>query len=502
MKKVLIANRGEVALRIQATCHSRDLETVAVFAPEDRGASFVYRATQAHPLSLSGTSAYFNQEEIISIALKLGADSIHPGYGFLSENAGFAQKVIDAGLTWIGPDPACISLMSDKVHARDMMHHAGVPVVPGFVIHDLSDMGRDDGRKRATELGYPVIIKDPKSGGGKAMRRVDSEADFDRGWDGVLAESKKLTNSTFVLIEKYVQYGRHVEVQVAGDGKQFVHLFERECSIQRRHQKIIEETPCAFVDGQNLEKMYAAAITAAQAVFYNSIGTVEFMVTPNQEFYFLEMNTRLQVEHAVTELVTGIDLVGLQLDLAKNRNLNLQQSDITRRGHAIECRLYSEDPSNRFTPSTGKLHHVAFPSGPWIRFEHDLAQGMEVTPFFDPMLAKVVTYGQTRKEAKERMINALNQLKVEGIKTNRLFLRSLLSCEEFDFGAFHTQLLTDPVFMDRMITDVKAGQQADIIAGLAVLLVEQENQAKAPNMLPAISTDRFAVRRWKEQQWK
>lgn len=497
MKRVLIANRSEVALRIQATCHAQGLETVAIFSSEDRFASFVYLATHAYQLSFSGSAAYFAQDQIINLALSSGADALHPGYGFLSENAEFAQKVIDAGILWIGPNPAAMALMADKVRARETMLEAGVPVVPGFIVPELTEQAQAQAKARATAFGYPVIIKDPKSGGGKAMRRVDHEDEFDRAWDGVIAESKKLTGSTFLLIEKYLTHGRHIEVQVAGDGNQFIHLFERECSIQRRHQKIIEETPCNFVDKQTLEKMYAAAVGAAQAVNYNSIGTVEFMVTPDQNFYFLEMNTRLQVEHAVTEMTTGIDLVALQLHIAQHKQLPVQQQDIVQRGHALECRIYAEDPSQRFTPSTGVIRHLALPSGPFVRVDADLAQDREVTPFFDPMIAKFVTFGITREQSTARMLEALAQFKLDGIKTNRDFLRNILACPEFIEGNFHTQTLSGQDFMQRMLQSSQPTHDEQIIAGIAALLLEHEQKQG-----PSDSTQVVQQRLWRQQQWK
>lgn len=496
IKRVLIANRSEIALRLQASCHAQGIETVAIFSPEDQHASFVYRATRAYPLTLSGAPAYFAQDEIIQIALKAGADAIHPGYGFLSENATFAQKVIDAGLTWVGPASRCIKLMGDKVQARDIMIEAGVPVVPGFVMRDMSAFGQARAKVQATELGYPVIIKDPKSGGGKAMRRVDHVDEFDFAWELVVAESKKLTQSDFLLVEKYIQQGRHIEVQVAGDGTDYIHLFERDCSIQRRHQKVIEETACNFIAPRVLEQMYRIACRAAQAVQYNNIGTIEFIVTQDEQFYFLEMNTRLQVEHAVTEMTTGVDLVALQLHIAQHKKLPYTQDAISRRGHAIQCRLYAEDPAQRFTPSTGTLRHLALPIGPFVRIDHDLEQGKAITPFFDPMIAKIVTLGATRAQSIAHMLVALAQCKIEGIKTNRDFLSNILLSPEFQSGQFHTQLVADPGFMSRMVTPADTPVSDMEIAGIAALLYKQL----------AVDVEHTAVsavkRRWKDQQWR
>jgi acetyl/propionyl-CoA carboxylase alpha subunit len=358
-------------------------------------------------------------------------------------------------------------------------------------------------------LGYPLMIKDPHSGGGKAMRRVMTEADFSPAWDAVLAEGRRLTTSTTLLIERYIEQGRHVEVQVAGDGQSFIHLFERECSIQRRHQKIIEEAPCLFVNTPTLERMYQAALTAARAVGYNSIGTVEFMVTPEGDFHFLEMNTRLQVEHGVTEMTTGIDLVLLQLDIAQTGTLPLQQAAVTRRGHAIECRLYAEDPTQRFTPSTGVLRHLTLPTGPFLRVEHDLRQGQEVTQFFDPMIAKLVAFGADRQTSLNNMAAALATTRVEGIKTNRLFLLALLRDTALVTGAFHTQSLVDMAFMERLLDTAQPSLAVDaqlaLLAGLAVALVEQEWQS--PSRSDGLSQTNLAQgasrRRWRDQlSWR
>ncbi len=499
ISKILIANRSEVALRVQATCHARGKQTVAIFCPEDRHLSYVYQAHEAYPLSKSGYAAYLAQAEILEIAQKSGAQAIHPGYGFLSENATFAQAVIDAGLIWIGPSPSCIARMADKIIARDLMQKAGVAVVPGFFVSDFSDAGRHEALEQANELGYPLIIKDPRSGGGKAMRKVMQVQEFEHAFRAVVSEAQKYTGSTQLLIEKYVQQGRHIEVQVAGDGKNFVHLFERECTIQRRHQKIIEETPCNFVSKQTLEKMYAAALLAAQAVAYDSIGTVEFIVTPDEQFYFLEMNTRLQVEHAVTEMTTGIDLVGLQLDLAQDRQLPLTQPEIIQRGHAIQCRLYAEDPANNFAPATGTLQTLIIPHHPFIRSEHNLHQGLEITPFFDPMIGRFIARGATRALAAANMHTFLGMLQLEGVITNKNFLRAIMAQAFFAQGAFHTQLLANPDVIEVVLNSQRdqAGEHDYLLAGVAVMLFEQYAAQKQQQASPERGT-----RRWKDQQWR
>lgn len=505
LQKILIANRSEIALRIQATCHALDIQTVAIFSQEDRYASFVYNAHQAYALSGVGHVAYMAQDEIINLAIQSGAQAIHPGYGFLSENSVFAQKVIDAGLVWIGPQPKAIAAMGDKVMARTIMRQAGVPVVPGFDVVDCDISQFAAIKAQASALGYPLIIKDPRGGGGKAMRRVMHEDEFDQAFAAVVSEAKRFTGSEMLLVERYIQQGRHIEVQVAGDGQNFIHLFERECSIQRRHQKIIEETPCNFVDKDVLESMYQSALCAVRTVGYDNIGTVEFIVTPTQEFYFLEMNTRLQVEHAVTEMITGIDLVGLQITLADKKVLPFKQADITQSGHAIQCRVYAENAYENFSPSTGILQHVFLPRSPFIRAEHDLAKGIEITPFFDPMIAKFIAHGATRDESTAHLKAFLHQAKIEGITTNQDFLHAILSSQEFVQGQFHTQLIASQDFMEK----IKGAQtfvvdQDDILAGLAVHMATmlsqqprvQAHQEHSPSQHDA------SIRPWKNQQWR
>lgn len=485
IKKILIANRSEVARRIQATAHALDIKTIAIYAQQDKNLEFVHCAHEAYPLSGAGAAAYMNTDEIIGIARAVGADAVHPGYGFLSEKADFAQRVIDAGLTWIGPNPESIRLMGDKVLARDLMLAQGVPVVPGYVVHELTLDGMLKAKSLANTIGYPLIIKDPYSGGGKAMRKVAQEDDFAAAWDAVCAESSKLTGSKILLIERFIEYGRHIEVQIAGDGQSVVHLFDRECSVQRRHQKIIEEASSHFVSPDVLQKMYDAACTAAAAVGYDSIGTVEFIVTPDEHFYFLEMNTRLQVEHGVTELITGVDLVSLQLNLAETKKLSLRQQDITKTGYAIQCRLYAEDPTMNFLPSTGTISLWSLPQLPFLRIEHDLKYGQEISPFFDPMIAKFLVYGADRKEALAKMAYVLHSTIIDGIKTNKSLLEGVVQSLEFNDGLYHTQWLADNSLVKDLVASVThkpcCADELYAVAALALALHEKTgaHQAKA-----------------------
>lgn len=499
ISKVLIANRSEVALRIQATCHARGIQTVAVYSKEDAQSAFVSRATQAFQLEKHGAQAYFDADTLIAIACRSGADAVHPGYGFLAENAQFAQKVINAGLVWIGPSPASMALMGDKIAARTLMDRVGVPTIPGVVLDALT-LTAEMAREHARGLGYPVMIKDPKSGGGKAMRRVLSDEAFCDAWQAVLAEARRLTGSTVMLIEKYISTAKHVEVQVAGDGTSWIHLFERDCSVQRRNQKIIEEAPCVSVSQSVLKDMHKVACIAAQAAQYTSIGTVEFIVTPDEQFYFLEMNTRLQVEHGVTELTTGIDLVGLQLDIAQNTPSALpDQESITRHGYAIQCRLYAENPATRFTPSTGTITSVSFPSMPWVRVEHDLARGREITAFFDPMIAKILAWGASREQCIGRLQEALRLTTVIGIITNKSLLYDLLGTVEFRDGLFYTSLLGDKEYLDSVANGLQSSKESGaLLAGLAVALM---THAQTKTIRPShIVQHAVPSRRWREQR--
>ncbi|KKP22970.1 MAG: Propionyl-CoA carboxylase subunit alpha [candidate division TM6 bacterium GW2011_GWF2_28_16] len=438
--KILIANRGEIASRIIFACKSLNIKTVAIYYEQDKSLPYVFQADENHKLSGSGASAYLNQEEIINIAKKFNVEAIHPGYGFLSENSDFAQKVIAAGINWIGPSPEIIKLMGDKINAKNIMLKAGVPTIPAvFVSHDIEI------NKLLNliniNIGYPVILKDPLGGGGKGIKKVFNPEELESAFNTIKSESSRLTSSNNILIEKYIQKGRHIEVQVAGDGKNFVHLYERECSIQRRHQKIIEEAPCNFLDKNILNNIYNAAIKAISIINYDNIGTVEFIVTPDNNFYFLEINTRLQVEHSVTESITGIDLVLLQISLAQEKNLNLKQENINIKNHAIECRIYAEDPNNSFMPSTGKIINLILPNTPNTRIDSNLEQDQEITAFFDPMLAKITCSGTTRNIAIKNMLTILNQTEISGIKNNINFLINILNSPEFNSGDIHTQLI-------------------------------------------------------------
>lgn len=507
MKKVLIANRSEIARRIQATCHARNLKTVAVFDQYDAASAYVASAHQVYQLSGSGFSAYQAQEELIDIALHSGVDAIHPGYGFLAENALFAQKVIDAGLTWIGPSPDVIACMGNKHEARQLAQQAAVPVIPATIIKNIQADAWEQALAAAHVIGFPVMLKDPLGGGGKGMRRVEHEHEFAAAWQRVCSEAKKLTGGDQILIEKYLERVRHIEIQIAGDGQDWIHLYERECSLQRRHQKIVEEAPTRFVSIATVEQMYAAALRLAQQVGYTSVGTVEFVVTPDEQFYFLEMNTRLQVEHSITELTTGIDLVNLQLDIAQTGKLSLTQADVVRRGHALECRIYAENPEQNFMPATGTIYHLALPSLPFGRLDHDLYQGLEITPFFDPMIAKLSTFGKTREQVVALMEAALHEFIIDGVTTNINFLKVLLQENFFVKGTFHTQLLSDQNLVQRIVQNRDLKRCSDGIdqeiplehIALIAAAFEQEQRAQQPVRTQKQQNYRDG---WKDRQWE
>lgn len=502
IKKLLIANRSEVALRINATSHARGIKTVGIYAPQDIFLSYVHKVDEAHPLSQDGVAAYLNQDEIINIALQSEADAIHPAYGFLSEKADFAQKVIAAGLEWIGPNPEVMHLAGDKAQAKELVKACNVPVIPGETIKTCDDSSFEKIQHIANNMGYPIILKDPLSGGGKAMKRVDHPDDLESSWSSLLRESKLLTGSQSIVIEKYLQNTRHIEIQIAGDGDNIVHLFERDCTMQRRHQKIIEESPCNFIAQETKQKLFDAALAIGKKLAYKTIGTIEFLVLPNGDFYFLEINPRLQVEHSVTELTTGIDLVDLQLTIIEENKLPFTQHDIHQSGHAIECRIYSEDPNNNFIPSTGTISNLQLPNGPFVRHEHDLLENQEITPYFDPMISKVITSGATREKSIKHMIEALRNFVLSGVTTNISFLQALLTCDAFEQGNFSTLFLQNKQTMETLCSSInKPVAQTTLneeeLAALATVITKNmmaERKKEALAHIPA--------KRWKSMQWK
>jgi acetyl-CoA carboxylase biotin carboxylase subunit len=441
-RKVLIANRGEIAIRIQRTLRELDIASVAVYSEADERASHVTRADEAYCIGPAEVSkSYLDAAKIIDVARHAGCDAVHPGYGFLSENAAFARACAAAGLVFIGPSPEAIEAMGSKIAARARMQKAGVPVVPGSdgTTQDLAALA-----KIATQIGYPVLVKASAGGGGKGMRVVESAADFQRAATLARSEAENSFGDGAIYLEKYLVQPRHIEFQVFGDAHgNIVHLFERECSIQRRHQKIIEETPSPALDAKLRARMGEAAVQAARAVGYRNAGTIEFMLDGRGEFYFLEMNTRLQVEHPITEMVTGLDLVRLQLEVAAGGALPAAALQPVQRGHAIECRVYAEDPEHGFMPSSGRVWRIRHPGGPGVRVDGALRDGLDVSIHYDPMLAKVITYGRDRDESIQRMQRALAEFVILGIPTNLLYLQAILATDAFRRGALTTHFLAE-----------------------------------------------------------
>lgn len=440
LKKCLIANRGEIAVRVIHACRELGITSVAVYSEADKRAMHVQMADEAHLIGEAPPSqSYLRVEKLITVAKQAGCDCVHPGYGFLSERAYFAQAVLDGGLVWIGPPPRAIELMGVKTTARALMEAADVPVIKGYQAENAS---LDDLMAQAEGLGFPLMVKAAGGGGGKGIRIVHRVADLREALLGAQNEAQKAFGDQRVFLERYIENGRHVEVQVLADTHgNAVHLFERECSVQRRHQKIIEESPSPNITPEVRLAMGQAAVNAARAVGYVNAGTVEFIVSETGEFFFLEMNTRLQVEHPVTELVTGVDLVHEQFHIANGEPLRLRQESLFQRGHAIELRLYAEDPHNHFLPSTGKVLAFRAPTSPHVRVDSGLKSGDEVTIHYDPMIAKLIVYASTRTEAIQRALSALKQTSVLGVTTNLSFLQALLNSEAFHRGQITTSTL-------------------------------------------------------------
>ncbi len=437
-KKILIANRGEIAIRIMRACKELGIRTVAVYSEADKNSLHAQFADEAILLGAAAPKeSYLNIDKIIAAAKQTDADAIHPGYGFLSENASFATAVDSAKLAFIGPSADSIRAMGDKAESKISMKKAGVPTVPGF--EEIES--ENDFKKAAKEIGYPVLVKAAAGGGGKGMRIVNAENEMKESLEAARHEALNAFGDDRLLIEKYLPNAHHIEFQVFGDKHgNLVHLFERECSVQRRHQKIIEETPSPLLSPELREQMGRAAVTAAKAVGYHNAGTVEFVFDPSlSTFYFLEMNTRLQVEHPVTEFVVGLDLVQWQIRVAAGEKFPFPQKDFSQRGHAIECRVYAEDPANGFLPSTGKLLQFIEPRGPNIRVDSGFAAGSEVTHFYDPLLAKLIVYGENREAAIQRMQAALREFVVHGVTTNIDFMQAVLSHPDFQNGEVTTR---------------------------------------------------------------
>lgn len=494
-KKILVANRGEIAVRVLRACRELALPTVAVYSEPDRASLHVRHADEAYLLGpAAARDSYLNIEKVLEVARLSGAEAIHPGYGFLSENAAFAQACADAGVKFIGPTASAMNIMGSKTGARRAMEKAGVPFVPGSS-HGLT---YEEAREVARKVGYPVMLKAAAGGGGKGMRLVRAESELQSAYEGASSEAARAFSSSEVYIEKYIERPRHIEVQVLADEHgNTVYLGERECSVQRRHQKVIEEAPSAVVDADLRARLGETAVRVAKAAGYTNAGTVEFLVDEARNFYFLEMNTRLQVEHPVTEIVTGLDLVHLQIHIAAGEKLPFAQHDVKLRGHAIECRVYAEDPANNFMPSPGRITRLITPSGPGIREDSGVYEGWDVPLDYDPMLSKLIAYAPSREQAIARMKRALEEYFLGGIHTNLSLFRRILNDEDFraariDTGYLERLLASSAAAKNDANKDSReAGAQMEILAIAGALFAAMANggEAGSPTGKPDATTD-------------
>jgi acetyl-CoA carboxylase biotin carboxylase subunit len=470
-KKILIANRGEIAVRVIRACHEMGIAAVAVYSDVDRASLHVRKADEAYPIGApAANESYLNISKILDVAARSGADAIHPGYGFLSENAKFARACADAGVKFIGPTAAAMDAMGSKTRARQAMERADVPFVPG-TSRGLESF--EQAREVAARIGYPVMLKAAAGGGGKGMRLVSSEADLRSALEGARSEAERSFGDSEVYVEKAILNPRHIEMQILADEHgNTVYLGERECSLQRRHQKVVEEAPSPVVDPDMRRRMGEVAVRVAETAGYTNAGTVEFLVDQQKNFYFLEMNTRLQVEHPVTELVTGLDLVHLQIHIANGERLPFTQEEVKIRGHAIECRIYAEDPDNNYFPSPGKITLLLLPSGPGIRRDSGMYEGWTVPMDYDPLLAKLIGYGTDRAQAIGRLRRALNEYFVGGIKTNISLFRRILSNPDFQAANMDTGFLDRLLKEEQPVStdDARATEVAVIAAGLFAVL--------------------------------
>jgi acetyl-CoA carboxylase biotin carboxylase subunit len=497
-KKILIANRGEIAVRVIRACHEMGIAAVAVYSDVDRAALHVRKADEAYPIGAAAASeSYLNIGKILDVAARSGADAIHPGYGFLSENAKFARACADTGVKFIGPRAAAMDAMGSKTQARRAMERAGVPIVPG-TSRGLESF--EQAEQVAERIGYPVMLKAAAGGGGKGMRLVHAPQDLKSALEGARSEAERSFGDSEVYIEKAILNPRHIEMQIFADEHgNAVYVGERECSIQRRHQKVVEEAPSPIVDPDMRRRMGEVAVRVAEAAGYTNAGTVEFLVDAKKTFYFLEMNTRLQVEHPVTELVTGLDLVHLQIRIAAGERLPFTQDDVQIRGHAIECRIYAEDPDNNYFPSPGKITLLLSPSGPGIRRDSGMYEGWTVPMDYDPLLAKLIGYGSDRDLAIGRLTRALDEYFVGGIKTNISLFRRILRDPDFRAAKLDTgfldRMLQRKEVTDESLGDTDAAEVAAIAAGVFAVLDSTSGAGERPLLKGTSNADSSS--KWK-----
>ncbi|WP_103865934.1 acetyl-CoA carboxylase biotin carboxylase subunit [Aquimarina sp. I32.4] len=480
MKKILIANRGEIAIRVMSTARKMGIKTVAIFSTVDRNAPHVKFADEAVCIGEAPSNqSYLLGSKIIEVAKQLNVDAIHPGYGFLSENADFAEEVEKNNIIFIGPKSKAIKVMGSKLAAKEAVKAYNIPMVPG-IDEAITDV--DKAKKIAAEIGFPILIKASAGGGGKGMRVVEEEKDLESQMNRAISEATSAFGDGSVFIEKYVTSPRHIEIQVMADSHgNVVHLFERECSVQRRHQKVVEEAPSAVLSKELRAKMGEAAVKVAKACDYLGAGTVEFLLDENHNFYFLEMNTRLQVEHPVTELITETDLVALQIKVARGEKLSIRQEDLKINGHAVELRIYAEDPLNDFLPSVGHLKTYKIPTGKGIRVDNGFEEGMDIPIYYDPMLAKLITYGATREEAIQLMIKAINNYDIKGVQTTLPFGKFVFEHEAFRSGNFDTHFVKKYFTGDIIQSATK--EEAKIAALIAMKqYIEDQKTVRIPTL--------------------
>ena len=497
IEKIVIANRGEIAVRIIRSCREMGIRSVALFSEADRMSKHVMLADEAYPIGPAPSKeSYLDVDKIIETALKCGADAVHPGYGFLSENAGFARKCEVAGITFIGPRAETIERMGDKISARRSMTEAGVPVVPG-IQRQLESA--TEAERICREIGLPVILKAASGGGGKGMRLIRSESEIGEAYAAAKSEALSSFGDETVYIEKYIEEPHHIEFQILGDAHgNIVHLYDRECSVQRRHQKIIEESPSPLMTAELRERMGRDAVAAARAVGYLGAGTVEFLVDRERNYYFLEMNTRLQVEHPITEEVCGVDLVKEQIFIADGRPLRLTQRDIVQRGHAIECRICAEDASAGFMPSPGVISQLTEPGGIGVRLDSYIYEKYEIPVHYDPMIGKLIVWATTREFAVERMRRALDEYKITGIKTNIAYLGSILELPELVGGDYNTSVLEKNA--DRLALQQERGDGEEIenMAMITALINYMVSLEEGGAGSPAGAAPSGFTSRWRE----
>lgn len=493
IKKLLVANRGEIALRVMRTCREMGIKTVAVYSEADRHALHVRYADESVCIGPAASSeSYLRGDKIIEVCKQLGVDAIHPGYGFLSENAKFSQMVKDAGLIFVGPSAESIDIMGDKLSAKRAASKYNIPMVPGTP-DAVTD--RAEAKRIASEIGYPVLIKASAGGGGKGMRIVENEAEFDEQMERAVSEAISAFGDGAVFVEKYVASPRHIEIQLLADQHgNTIYLFERECSVQRRHQKVVEEAPSSCLTPQIREAMGKCAVDVARSCGYYGAGTVEFIVDDALNFYFLEMNTRLQVEHPVSEMITGVDLVRQMIYIAEGRTLEIKQEDLKINGHAMEIRVYAEDPTNNFLPDVGTLQTYIRPQGNGVRVDDGFEQGMDIPIYYDPMIAKLITHAATREEAMDKMVRAIDEYQITGVQTTLEFCRFAMLHPAFRSGAFDTHFVKH-YFTPDMLKNTLEEDEAQIAAALAGYWLQQAKKTANTLSTPIVTKSKWRSNR-------